>query len=164
MNITDNFTLEELCSSDTAVSKGIDNSPCIAERENLIKLATTILQPARDYIGKPLRITSGFRGEKLNEAVGGSRTSQHLYGEAADIVVRTHDGIDKRAMKSLFGYLAEHARFGQLIWEYGGRWIHVSLPSNRLSNGNGQILTIFTSNGHKRTESINKTWRSYIGY
>lgn len=75
MNITANFTMEELVASATAKRLGIDNTPSKEEKESLCLLAYYILQPLRDRYGKPIRISSGFRCKALNKAVGGVPTS-----------------------------------------------------------------------------------------
>ena len=90
MQLSKNFSLAELTHSNTAVARGIDNTPDAGELANLKELARR-LQIMRDKLGKPLSITSGFRGPKLNRAVGGVSNSQHLYGRAADISVNGHD-------------------------------------------------------------------------
>ena len=85
MNLSKDFTLEELISSNTARAKKIDNTPSEAAKQKLQKLATEVLQPIRDSWGLPIRITSGYRSPKLNAAIKGSKTSQHVLGEAVDI-------------------------------------------------------------------------------
>lgn len=87
MNLTENFTLEELTHSDTAVAKGIKNEPGDRAKENLKTLCVRLLQPLRDAYGEPFYINSGYRCLKLNELVGGVPSSQHTVGQAADIRV-----------------------------------------------------------------------------
>ena len=79
------FTIKELCKSSTAVQKGIDNTPNSEIVNNLEQLVDFILDPLREKYGKPIKINSGYRCDRLNKAVGGSATSQHRYGLAADI-------------------------------------------------------------------------------
>jgi uncharacterized protein YcbK (DUF882 family) len=90
MQLSKNFSLAELTHSNTAVARGIDNTPGPEALANLKELARR-LQIMRDKLGKPMSITSCFRGPKLNRAVGGVPNSQHLYGRAADISVTGHD-------------------------------------------------------------------------
>lgn len=71
------FTINELTHSDTAVKLKLDNTPSKDVIYNLTKLVDTILDPLRELYGKPIRISSGYRSEKVNKAVGGSSTSQH---------------------------------------------------------------------------------------
>ena len=87
IQISENFTLEELCHSNTAKAKGIDNIPNEAQIVNLKKLVINLLQPLRNIWKKPIIINSGFRSEKTNKAVGGVQTSQHKEGKAVDLRV-----------------------------------------------------------------------------
>lgn len=136
-NLSDNFTLEELISSNTAKAKGIDNTPGAIEKQNLKLLAQTVLQPIRDKYGKPISVTSGYRCPKLNAAVGGSKTSQHLKGQAADIKCTA---TSKAELFNLIKDMINKGELtvGQLIWEYGTKkepnWIHVSLPYTKKNN------------------------------
>lgn len=125
MIITKNLTLQELIDSNTAKAKGIDNSPTNEHLRNLIEIANNIFQPLRDGIGKPIRISSGYRSEKLNKAVGGSKTSQHNKGQALDLVATT--GFTN---KDIFDYIKNNLEFDQMIWEFGTDknpdWVHIS--------------------------------------
>jgi len=85
--MTEHFKLYELISSDLADEHGLLNCPPEEEFRTLRKLARRLLQPLRNAYGKPIRISSGYREPELNRLVGGSPTSQHLTGEAADCVV-----------------------------------------------------------------------------
>lgn len=124
------FTIEELTHSDTAISKGIDNSPTMQEEQNLVALIENVLDPLREAYGKPLIVTSGFRCEKLNKAVKGSSTSQHRFGQAADI--RSKEDT-KSENKKIFDLAQElNLPFDQLIDEYDYNWVHISYsPRNR---------------------------------
>ena len=137
--ITANFTFDELIYSPTANRLGIDNTPDKETKEKLIRLAKEILQPIRSKWGSAIVVTSAYRCEALNKAVGGSRTSQHRLGEAADIKVGS-----KAQNKALFNLIQKmvsngELKVGQLIDEYGYSWVHVSLPR---TNGkpNNQVL------------------------
>jgi len=88
MKITNNFTFEELIHSNTAKAKEIDNFPNSEQTDNLRKLAVRLLQPLRDIFGLPMVVSSGFRSEATNKAVGGVKNSQHMKGQAADISVK----------------------------------------------------------------------------
>lgn len=86
MKISKNFTIEELCASDTAKKYGIINQiTTVEQRDALFALVRKVLQPLRDLWGKPIHINSGFRCPELNARVGGAATSQHTKGEAADL-------------------------------------------------------------------------------
>jgi len=141
MNITENFTLEELVFSQTAIDKGIDNTPSQEVIDNLTVLCKTILQKIRDKYGDVIKVTSGYRCTELNKVLKGSSTSQHRFGEAADITSKS-DTITEN--KKLFDLICEMINnkeivVGQLINEYNYNWIHVSLPTPKHKN---QILYI----------------------
>lgn len=129
MRLSKNFTYEELTYSKVAERKGLKNRPKTKEEEkkvieNLKALAMEILQPLRDYLGKPVVISSGYRSTELNKAVGGVRGSQHLRGEAADIHVDNTEHLLK-----IMHFIMDETDFDQLIWEKnraGVQWVHVS--------------------------------------
>lgn len=137
-----NFTYEELVSSATAKRLKIDNTPNEEQKEKLKRLAVEILQPIRDKYGKPIVVTSGFRCAKLNNAVGGAKTSQHCKGEAADIRSVSDSIKDNKELFNLVLQMLKdkEIKVGQLIDEYGYNWVHVSLPRN--GKVNNQILHI----------------------
>ena len=124
------FTIQELINSDTAKKKGIKNIPSSEQEKNLIALVDNILDPLRLAYGKPIIITSGFRSNELNKAIGGSSTSQHRDGQAADI--RTVEDT-KSENKKLFDLIIKlDLPFDQLIDEHNFDWVHVSYsPKNR---------------------------------
>lgn len=128
------FTIEEMTKSSTATAKHIDNTPNQTVIDNLTKLIEIVLDPLREWYGKPIRVNSGFRCEALNEAVGGSDTSQHRLGEAADITVGT-----KKGNKKLFEYIKDNLPFDQLINESNFSWVHVSYREGRLRK---QVLAL----------------------
>lgn len=138
MNLTPNFTLEELTASSTADRLKIPNVPDEQHVKNLRRLCQEILQPVRDAYGKPISVTSGYRCPALNKAVKGVATSQHLTGEAADIVVA-----DNRGLYRLMAQMVKEGKItvGQLLDENGGSWIHVSLPSGKHLNDVRSIWT-----------------------
>ena len=131
--MTKNFTLKELCVTKT----GIHNEPNAEQKEALRLLAVNILQPARDALGA-ITVTSGFRNAKVNAAIGGSRTSQHMKGEAADLQC------DDNA--ALFKFI-KTLEFDQLIWEFGDKeqpdWVHVSFAKKNRK----EILKATKKNG-----------------
>lgn len=124
------FTIKEMTKSSTAIRNKIDNTPSKEEEKNIIDLVENILDPLRKKYGKPIIINSGFRNKQLNKLIGGSKTSQHLTGQAADIqtIVDT-----KEENKKLFDLIQKlNLPFDQLIDEYDFNWVHVSYsPRNR---------------------------------
>lgn len=130
------FTIKELTKSASATRLGFDNKPNKQQERNLINLVDNILDPLREKYGKPIIVTSGFRSEKLNRAIGGVKTSQHLTGEAADI--RTVEDTPEEN-KKLFDLAQElDLPFDQLINEYNYDWIHISYSNKNRK----QILNI----------------------
>ena len=135
MRLSKSFTLAELC----VTSARLDNTPGPKQIESLRTLATDILQPLRDAVGVPVNVTSAYRAPEVNKAVGGAKTSQHVLGEAADIVVA---GMSPREVCETIISLS--LPFDQLIQEFG-RWTHVSRgPRNRR-----QVLTATRSTAGK---------------
>lgn len=124
------FSMTELTRSATARRKGIDNTPSGEVRANLTALVANCLDPLREAWGQPIIVTSGYRCDKLNRAVGGARNSQHTKGQAADI--RTVEDTPE-ANRRLFDLILKmKLPFDQLIDEYGYDWIHISYgPKNR---------------------------------
>ena len=120
------FTIKELCKSSTAQQKGIDNTPNSEIVKNLELLVDNILDPLREKYGKPIRVNGGYRCPALNQAVKGSKTSQHLQGLAADITAGSCS-----ENKKLFDLIISlNLPFDQLIDEQKFKWVHVSF-SNR---------------------------------
>jgi uncharacterized protein YcbK (DUF882 family) len=116
------FTIKELCKSYTATSHGITNSPSKEIEHNLEELVYFILDPLREAYGKPIKVNSGYRCPELNKIVGGSKTSQHVKGYAADISVG-----NKSENERLFNLIQElNLPFDQLIDEKNFSWVHVS--------------------------------------
>lgn len=125
VQITKHFTLEELCASATAKARGIQNKPTVQQIVALVYLTCYVLEPLREAMNEPIPISSGFRCEQLNRAVGGVANSQHMKGQAADLCI----GGDIEKGKRWFNYIKTHLPFDQLIWEHsksGTYWVHVS--------------------------------------
>lgn len=124
------FSMSELTKSATAARLGIDNTPTESVRRHLTALVDNILDPLRDAWGAPIIVSSGYRCKKLNKAVGGASTSQHVTGEAADIHTVSDTAEDNRRLYRLIQSL--ELPVDQCIDEYGYNWIHVSYgPRNR---------------------------------
>lgn len=122
------FTLDELTRSATARRFGIDNTPTRQATANLKQLVANILDPLRDAYGAPIYVNSGYRCPVLNRAVGGSASSQHLTGEAADITAGSKAG-NRRLYE-----LLRNLPVDQAINEHNFAWLHVSYgPRHRRS-------------------------------
>lgn len=138
--MTQNFKLAEFTRSATAARLGIDNTPSTTVVENLHHLCTAVLQPLRDHLGVPITITSGYRAPALNRAVGGSSTSQHMTGEAADLRLPRVAGTnraDLTAARRWMTFIVAHLPFDQLILEHdasGSYWLHVSSRRDEARN------------------------------
>ena len=120
------FTIKELCKSSTATQRKIDNSPTQEVINNLEMLVDNVLDPLREKYGKPIKVNSGYRSPVLNKIVGGSKTSQHMTGLAADIT--TGSIMENRRLFELVQSL--NLPFDQLIDENKFKWIHVSYSEN----------------------------------
>lgn len=119
------FTFKEMVQSDIAKFKDIENIPNWDQINALMNLIKYVLDPLRSFYKKAIRVSSGFRSEALNEAVNGSKTSQHMKGEAADITAGS-----KKANMKLFELIRDNLTFDQLIDENDYSWIHVSFTKN----------------------------------
>lgn len=137
--ITEHFTYYEMVNSTTAKSRGIDNTPNKNELANITRLCKEVLEPIRQAFGDSLIVSSGFRCAKLNAAVGGSKTSQHMVGQAADIHTKSDKPADNKKLFDLIAKMVKEGKIvvGQLIDEYSYNWVHVSLPTTTKKN---QIL------------------------
>ena len=132
MRLSPHFTLEEMIASDTANRLGICNKAPSGVVKNLGFLASNLLEPLRTLVGKPICISSGYRCEALNKAVGGSVTSQHRYGQAVDIQVF---GLSPKSLYTIIKN--SNLQYDQLILEKTkyAEWVHVSFcKHNRNQN------------------------------
>jgi len=137
--VTMHFTVDELCASATAKEKGINNKPDIQQTINLVYLAAYVLEPLRIAMGEPIKISSGFRCQALNKAVGGVANSQHCKGQAADLCIYG----DLKKGRKWFDYIKQHLPFDQLIWEHdrkGVYWVHVSYVYPDLGKNRRQVI------------------------
>jgi zinc D-Ala-D-Ala carboxypeptidase len=129
--LTKNFSLEEMVKSETALRHDMENKPGPDEMNNLLQLCANVLQPVRDHYQKGVKVNSGYRSPDVNAKVGGSRTSDHCRGMAADIEI---PGI---ANADLAKWIKENLSYTQLILEFytpgvlDSGWVHVSYdPAN----------------------------------
>lgn len=116
------FTMGEMMRSTTADAHGIDNRCDRNAADSLKNLIEQVLDPLREWYGKPITVNSGYRSPQLNRLVGGAANSQHVKGEAADITAGS-----KEENRRLFEYIRANLPFDQLINENDFSWVHVSL-------------------------------------
>jgi zinc D-Ala-D-Ala carboxypeptidase len=132
MKLSPHFNLAEFTKSQTAVRRNIDNTPSLTAIDNLQLLVDNVLQPVRLNFGRPVTVSSGYRSPHLNVAIGGSPTSDHCLGMAADIEIV---GVDNR---ELANYIRYNLKYTQLILEFytdgvaDSGWVHVSYDKNNL--------------------------------
>ena len=144
MNLTENFTLSEMTKSETALRHDMDNSPDQTAISNLQALAVHVLQPVRDHYGKGVKVNSGFRHPNVNAKVGGSKTSDHCKGMAADIEI---PGVPNAELAE---WIRSNLPFTQVILEFytqgvpDSGWVHVSYDHEDLKK---QALTAVKEDG-----------------
>ena len=132
----------------TAIRQGLDNTPFKTHLNNMKELAEQVFEPLREWVGGPIKVNSFFRGEPVNTAIGGSRTSQHMKGQAIDI----DDTFGYKTNAEMYHYIKDNLDFDQMIWEFGDdenpNWVHISWVSHR---PNRKKLTIaYKENGRTK--------------
>ncbi len=149
--ISKHISYKEATRSITAIRLGIDNKPFEYELGNMKAVAENIFEPLRKWVGGAIKVTSFFRSEKLNKAIGGSATSQHCQGRAIDI----DDVYGHKTNAEMFHYIKNNLDFDTIIWEFGTDdnpdWIHVSYVSNERNRG--RVLKAIKENG--KTKYLN---------
>ena len=144
MKLSPNFSLAEMTKSDTALRLDMDNTPGDEEIANMIALCENVLQKVREHFAKGVKVNSGFRHPNVNAAVGGSKTSDHCKGMAADIEI---PGV---ANADLAEWIVENCEFRQVILEFytpgipDSGWVHVSYNPD---DNKKQVLTAMKENG-----------------
>lgn len=144
MKLSENFSLAEMVKSDTALRLDMENTPGDEEIANMQALAENVLQKVRDHYGKGVKVNSGFRHPDVNAKVGGSKTSDHCKGMAADIEI---PGV---ANADLAEWIVENCEFRQVILEFytpgipDSGWVHVSYNPD---DNKKQVLTAMKENG-----------------
>lgn len=136
------FWLSEFLRSDIAVRRGLDNMPGAQALANVMNILGPGMQRVRDLLSVPVLVTSGFRSAEVNAAVGGSSSSQHLQGLAADFIAPQFGTARKVAQ-----YLGERwneVRYDQLIYE--GSWVHISFAAMH-SAARQELLTAHFAGG-----------------
>ena len=133
------ITFEEATTSQTATRLGIDNAPNNEQLLAMQIIGIRVFDVVREHFKTPIRVSSFFRNEATNRAVKGSKTSQHVKGQAIDM-----QGTGKLTNKMIFDYIKDNLDFDQLIWEFGTKenpaWVHVSYNSKEKNRK--QILYI----------------------
>lgn len=137
MRLTEHFTLAELTVSQEAARRGIDNAPSVDVIANLRRTAE-LLERVREIVGKPIIVTSGYRSPAVNRAIGGATYSQHMLGQAADIVVPGF-GSPLEVCRAIVAAMPS-VPFHQLIHEFRA-WTHISWSDAPRR----QVLTIDTA-------------------
>ena len=147
MKLSENFSLDEVIRSATATKLGIDNIPEQEHLDNLQVVIDEIAQPLRDHFGKPVRINSGYRSPALNEAIGGSKKSQHSKGEALDLEIA---GV---SIMEVAGWITENCDYDQVILEFynpaegpNSGWVHASCKADLSQNRERNLIALKDGN------------------
>ena len=130
MKLSEHLELAEVIRSESAKRRGISNMPTDEHIKNLKLIAENVFEPIRANFRQPIRISSGYRSQALNAAIGGAMRSQHSTGEALDIDMEG----TALSNKEIFIFIKDKLNFDQLIWEFGNKnepdWVHVSYKAN----------------------------------
>lgn len=138
VQLSPHFKLSELLRTDKGRELGLPNDPSPEIVANLRKLCAEALEPIREKVG-PLKVNSGYRSDAVNKAVGGSTTSAHSFGLAADL----HPPKGCKALMNAI--IASGVKLDQLIFEH--TWVHVGLLHPSTKTQRGQALSMFVVNG-----------------
>ena len=129
--ISEHVSYKEGVYSITATRLGVDNIPDDKQLKNMELVAKKVFEPLRKWVGGPIKINSFFRGLPLNTAIGGSKKSQHMKGQAMDI----DDNYGHATNAEMYHWIKDNLDFDQMIWEFGDddepNWIHVSYVSEK---------------------------------
>jgi len=147
------FTIADLLKSDDAKKYHIDNTPTKEHLKNLEYLIANCLNPIREIYGKPIKVSSGYRSEALNKFENGSKTSQHMKGEAADLQPVSRKLSD---LKALYRAIIKFNKYEQFILE-NDSWAHVSCSKHPKKH---QIL--LKRKGKSGYEDITKNYKKYV--
>ena len=150
--ISKHISYKEGVYSNTALRRGIDNTPNEEQLANMKLIGEKIFEPLREYVGGPIKINSFFRCPELNTAIGGSRTSQHCKGQAMDI----DDTFKHKSNAEMYHYIKDNLDFDQMIWEFGDddnpNWVHVSYVSP--DKNRNRCLKAYKENGRTKYMTI----------
>ena len=129
--ISKHISYHEGTYSQTGVRRDLDNTPDDDQLKRMEEVAENLFEPLREWVGGPIKINSFFRGKPVNTAIGGSRKSQHMKGQAIDI----DDTFGHKTNAEMYHYVKDNLDFDQLIWEFGTdknpNWLHISWVSHR---------------------------------
>lgn len=146
-NICKYISYNEATRSSTAINNGIDNTPTENELKCMQAVGTKVFDPLREHLGEPIKVESFFRCGELNKLVGGSKNSQHRYGQAIDI----DDDFGHMANNEMYYWLANNVEFDQLLWEFGNGkspdWIHISYNEG---NNRNKFSIAYKDNGYTK--------------
>ena len=158
-NISKHISYKEAVRSSTAKRRGIDNTPSTFQLNNMALVAEECFEPLREWYGKAIGVSSFLRSKELNEAIGGSKKSQHMCGAYS---LKEEGAIDIDAdmfsngitNAEIFNWLKDNVAFDQLIWEFGDEsepdWVHVS---HRKGSNRGQVLVAYRIDGKTKYKS-----------
>ena len=129
--ISKHISYHEGTYSRTGERRDLDNTPNAGQLKCMKEVAENLFEPLREWVGGPIKINSFFRGEPVNTAIGGSRKSQHMKGQAIDI----DDTFGHKKNAEMYHYIKDNLDFDQMIWEFGTdknpNWLHISWVSHR---------------------------------
>ena len=150
--ISKHVSYKEGVYSITATRLGIINIPDDDQLSNMELVAEEVFEPLREWVGKPIKVNSFFRGLKLNTAIGGSKSSQHMKGQAMDI----DDTYGHVTNAEMYHWIKKNLDFDQLIWEFGDddnpNWLHVSYVSSK--DNRNKCLKAYRKNGKTKYKFI----------
>ena len=131
VSISDHISYKEATRSATALRMDINNTPGPEQLKCMMDAAVNLFELLRKWVGGPIKITSMFRAEPVNTAIGGSRNSQHMKGQAIDL----DDTFRHKTNAEMYYYIKDNLIFDQMIWEFGDDhnpdWLHVSFVTHR---------------------------------
>ena len=150
--ISKHISYKEGVHSNTAIRRGIDNTPTDDQLYFMEIVAEEVFEPLREWVGGPIKINSFYRSPELNTAIGGSSKSQHCKGQAMDI----DDTFGKATNAEMYNFIKEHLDFDQMIWEFGDddnpNWVHVSYVSPEKNRN--RCLKAYKENGKTKYKVI----------
>ena len=153
-NISKHISYHEGTYSQTGVRRNLDNTPNEDQLKCMKEVSENLFEPLRKWVGGPIKVNSFFRGEPVNTAIGGSKTSQHMKGQAIDI----DDTFGHKTNAEMFHYIKDNLDWDQMVWEFGTEypngnpnWIHISWVSHR---PNRKKLTIAKTINGKNNKSM----------